>query len=84
MRWIQAVLLGGGYATTIPVVVRFRSVVRQRRWKWLAVHHVGVAALVAGFAQRGSRPAVALNSGWLVLASLWWVLGARRPAEARS
>jgi len=82
MKLIQAVLLGGGYATTIPVIARFRRVVHERRWRWLAVHHLGVAALIAAFVQRGSRPAVAVNSAWLIIASCWWILGSRRRVES--
>lgn len=74
---LQAALFGFGYAASIPVVVRFGSVIRRRRRGWLAVHHLGVAALVAGFADRGSRIGVATNSTWLAASSLWWVLAGR-------
>jgi hypothetical protein len=44
----------------------------------LAAHHLGVAAVVTGWALRGEAPAAAVNASWLVASSLWYVLGDRR------
>lgn len=76
-------LLGFGYVAAIGVIARFVPVVRERRWRWLAVHHLGMTAIVAGWMERRQLPAVAVNSSWLVASSLWYALGARdrRPAD---
>ncbi|MGH9188844.1 MAG: hypothetical protein ACRD0Q_02240 [Acidimicrobiales bacterium] len=60
------------------MITRFVPVVRERRWRWLAVHHVAVAAIVAGWAVRGEPSAVATNATWLVASSIWYAVG-RRP-----
>ena len=73
-------LLGLGYAASIAVLSRFLAVVRERRWRWLAVHHVGVVAIITGWALRGRASAAVVNSAWLVASSAWYALGGRRPA----
>lgn len=73
-------LFGFGYPTSILVISRFGSVVRERRWRWLAVHHLGVAAIVAGWASRGSAGAAFTNVAWLLASSAWYGLGGRRRA----
>lgn len=71
------VLLGVGYPAAVAVLVRWVPVVRERRWRWLAVHHLGMAAIVAGWS--GRRPGAALaNAGWLVVSSMWFAAGGRR------
>jgi len=72
------VLFVFGYPASIAVIARFVPVVRERRWKWLAVHDVAVAAIVAGWALKGDRRAVAVNASWLVAANVWFALGVRR------
>ena len=72
---MAALLLVAGYAATVPVVARFVPVVRERRWRWLLVHHAGVAAIVAGWALRGRPPAAAVNAAWLVASSAWYAAG---------
>ena len=74
----EAVLFGVGYPVAVGVIARFVPVVRQRRWPWLAAHHLGVAAVVTGWALRGEAPAAAVNASWLVASSLWYALGDRR------
>ena len=70
-------LLGAGYPAAAAVLARWLPVVRERRWRWLAVHHLGVAAIVAGWAGRRSSAAV-VNGAWLVVSSAWFAAGARR------
>jgi hypothetical protein len=65
-------LLGLGYAASLAVLVRFRAVVRERRWRWLALHHLGVLAIVAGWWGRRQPWAAAVNACWLVAASAWY------------
>jgi hypothetical protein len=67
-----------GYPTSIVVIARFVPVVRERRWKWLAVHDLAVAAIVAGWGLKSDIRAVAVNSTWLVAANVWYALGGRR------
>ena len=68
-------LLGAGYAAAVPVIARFVPVVRERRWRWLLVHHAGVAAIVAGWALRGRPQAAVVNVGWLLVSSAWYAAG---------
>jgi hypothetical protein len=72
-------LFAFGYPTSITVILRFVPVVRERRLKWLAAHDLGVAAIIAGWALKGDRRAVAINASWLVAANVWYALGGRRP-----
>ena len=76
------VLFAFGYPISIVVILRFVPVVRERRLKWLIAHDLAVAAIVAGWALKGDRRAVAINASWLVAANVWYVLGGRRRARA--
>ncbi len=71
-----------GYPTSIAVILRFVPVVRERRLKWLVAHDLAVAAIVAGWALKGDRRAVAINASWLVAATTWYALGGRRRTPA--
>ena len=72
------VLLGVGYPAAVAVLVRWLPVVRERRWRWLAVHHLGMAAIVAGHLTARRPVAAALNGAWLAGASAWYAAGGRR------
>ncbi|MGH9178241.1 MAG: hypothetical protein ACRD0N_06775 [Acidimicrobiales bacterium] len=76
-------LFGFGYPTSVVVISRFVPVVRERRWRWLAVHHLGVAAIVGGWVSRGATAGAAVNGAWLVLSSAWYAAGGRRAVSAR-
>lgn len=78
MAGAEVALFAFGYPASIAVIARFVPVVRERRWKWLAVHHLGVAAIIAGCVSKRTSIGVLGNSGWLVLSSLWYVAGGRR------
>jgi hypothetical protein len=69
-----------GYPVSIAVILRFVPVVRERRLTWLVAHDLAVAAIVAGWALKGDRRAVAINASWLVAANVWYALGGRRHA----
>jgi len=75
MTPVRTVLFVVGYPTAIAVIVRFVPVVRERRLRWLAVHHVGVACIVAGWALGPDWGAVAVNSTWLASSTAWYVVG---------
>jgi hypothetical protein len=75
-------LFAVGYPTAIVVILRFVPVVRERRMKWLVAHDLAVAAIVAGWALKGDRSAVAINASWLVAANVWYALGGRSRARA--
>lgn len=77
-------LFGAGYPAAIVVIARFRAVVRERRWRWLAVHHLGMAAIIAGFASRRIVGGVVVNGTWLVASSAWYAAGRRRDRAAPS
>lgn len=78
MSSLRLALFGFGYPASVVVLTRFVPVVRERRWRWLAVHHLGVAAVVAGWLSRGESAGAAGNAAWLVVSSLWYALGGRR------
>jgi hypothetical protein len=75
-------LFAFGYPVSIAVILRFVPVVREQRLKWLVAHDLAVAAIVAGWALKGDRRAVAINASWLVAANVWYALGGRRRARA--
>jgi hypothetical protein len=75
---LRAVLFAFGYPASIVVIVRFVPVVRERRIRWLVVHHLAVVAIVVGWATAGNVRAVVVNSSWLVVASIWYALGGGR------
>ena len=83
MRALGSALLGAGYAASVAVLTRFVPVVRQRRWRWLVVHHLGVVSIIAGWAVRRQGPAVVVNSCWLALSTVWYLLGGRRGGTRR-
>ncbi len=70
-----------GYPVSIGVIVRWVPVVRQRRIKWLVAHHLGVAAIVTGWAIKGDTQAVVINGSWLAVSTVWYVLGGRSRAS---
>lgn len=75
---LRTALFGVGYPVSVVVISRFVPVVRQQRWPWLLAHHLGVVAVMAGWALAGRASAVAFNGAWLVTSSVWYVLGRRR------
>ena len=78
MGVVRMVLFAFGYPAAIVVIARFVPVVRARRIRWLVVHHVGVAAIVTGWAISGDLSAVMVNAAWAVVSSLWYALGRHR------
>ena len=78
MKALRIALFAFGYPAAVAVAARFVPVVRERRWRWLALHHAGMAAIVAGWATGGNLPAAAVNSAWLATSSAWYALGGRR------
>ncbi|HEV2810895.1 MAG TPA: hypothetical protein VGV93_10935, partial [Acidimicrobiales bacterium] len=68
---------GVGYPVAIGVIARFVPVVRERRWRWLAAHHAGVLAIVAGWGLRGEALTAAFNASWLAASSLWYAVGGK-------
>ena len=77
-------LFGFGYPAAIAVITRFVPVVRERRWRWLVVHHLGMAAVIAGCVSRRATAGVAVNSAWLVTSSIWYAVGGRRAGTAEA
>ena len=77
MTAAQIALFGFGYPASVAVISRFAAVVRERRVRWLAVHHLAVVAIVAGWATRREGVPVAVNTTWLLASSAWYVLGRR-------
>ena len=71
----QIALFGFGYPVSVAVLTRFVPVVRERRLPWLALHHMGMAAVIAAWATRRESVPVVVNSTWLIASSAWYVLG---------
>jgi hypothetical protein len=82
MEPTEVALFGFGYPAATAVITRFVPVVRERRWKWLAVHHLGMAAIIAGCVSKRTTIGVLGNSGWLVLSTVWYAAGGRRARTA--
>ncbi|MDQ1521632.1 MAG: hypothetical protein QOI55_2705 [Actinomycetota bacterium] len=75
---MRALLFAFGYPVSIAVIARFVPVVRERRFRWLVMHHIGVVCIVLGWALDSNWQAVIVNSSWLVVSTIWYVLGGRR------
>lgn len=78
MTRAEVLLFAFGYPAATAVIIRFVPVVRERRLGWLAVHHLGMAAIIAGCASKGTAFGVAVNSTWLVASTAWYAAGGRR------
>jgi len=71
-----------GYPVSVAVISRWVPVVRERRTTWLVAHHAAVMAIILGWSVR--RPAaVPPNALWLVVSTLWYWAGGRRPGVSR-
>ena len=77
-------LLALGYPAAVVVITRFVPVVRERRLRWLAVHHAGMAAIIGGYVVRGTPTAAAVNAVWLAASTAWYAAGGRRSAQHRA
>ena len=79
---LATALFVAGYPLAIAVIVRWVPVVREQRVRWLAAHHAGVVAIVAGWAIEGRWPSVAVNAAWLAISTAWYVVAGRGTMEA--
>ncbi len=77
MTLVRALLFGFGYPVSIAVIARFVPVVRERRLRWLVIHHVAVAGIVLGWALDSNWLAAIINASWLISSTLWYALGCR-------
>jgi hypothetical protein len=78
MSTTRLALFAFGYPVAIIVIARFVPVVRQRRIRWLAIHHLAVACIVTGWAIKPDWSAVGINSAWLAASTVWYVRGGSR------
>ena len=78
----RLVLFAFGYPAAIVVIARFVPVVREQRTRWIVVHHLGVLAIIAGWATKPDWPAVVVNSTWLVSSTIWYLRGASRTTRS--
>lgn len=74
----ELALFGFGYPASVAVISRFVPVVRERRWRWLAVHHLGMVAIIAGCVSKRTAAGIVANGAWLVASSAWYAAGGRR------
>ncbi len=78
MDLLGAVLLVLGYAAALPVIVRIRAVLAERRRHWFAVLMAGMAAIVVGYLLGNRALPAAINAaGAAGLALGWWRSGKR-------
>ncbi|CAN5678338.1 hypothetical protein BH20ACT2_BH20ACT2_15700 [soil metagenome] len=78
MNVVAAVLLLGGYAGAVSVLVRWIPVVLQRRTRWFVIHQIAVAAIVLGWIIQGRTSAIVVNGAWFIVAAAWYTLAAHR------
>ncbi|HMC52515.1 MAG TPA: hypothetical protein VKI64_07115 [Acidimicrobiales bacterium] len=71
-----------GYPVACAAIVRWVPIVRFSRLDWLVAHELGMAAICVGWAIAGRWSGVAVNGAWLLIALVWWVMGARPRAGA--
>jgi len=76
-------LLLAGYPVSVVVIARWVPVVREQRTTWFVAHAAGVMAIILGWALR--RPVATVpNIAWLVVSTVWYRVGARRPPPERA
>jgi xanthine/uracil permease len=81
MTAVAVVLLVVGHAVAVPLLVRLRSSLRERRLDRLLALEVATAAVATGWALRGAPLGVVLNVGFVAaFAAAWWWT---RPAAVR-
>ena len=87
---MAVVLLVVGYVVAVPLVVRLRAILRERRLGWFVALEVATALVATGWAVLGAPGGVALNVAFvLAFAVLWWrsapagVAAAPAPADDR-
>jgi hypothetical protein len=79
---VAVVLLVVGYAVAVPLVVRLRDTLRERRGRELVVLEAATALVAAGWALAGAPVGVALNVAFLVAFPVLW--HRTKPAAPRS
>jgi hypothetical protein len=73
MTGVAVVLLAVGYVVAVPLVVRLRSILRERRLGRLVALELATALVAAGWALLGAPLGVVLNVGFVVaFAAAWW------------
>jgi hypothetical protein len=83
MRIAANLLLLPAYVVALGVLVRIRTVYRERRGRWFAALQTAMVALVVGHVLAGRPIACAINAaGTLVLAATWWSTGRRQSRPA--
>ena len=66
-------LLVAGYVVAVPLVVRLRSTLRERRLGRLVALEVATAVVAAGWALQQAPLGVALNGTFVAaFAAAWW------------
>jgi hypothetical protein len=71
---LRTLLFAFGYPVSIVVIARFVPVVRERRLRWLALHHIAVVCIVLGWSLDSNWQAVIVNSTWLAVSTIWYAL----------
>jgi hypothetical protein len=75
---VANVLLVGGYAVAVAVLLRTGVVLRERRWRWFVALEIATATVIVGYVLAGKAIGVALNIlNLLVIAGVWVWTGRR-------
>ena len=70
---MKAVLFVVGYAVAVAVLLRWGTVLRERRWTWFVALELATAMVAAGYALIGNRLGLVLNAAFVVVFALvWW------------
>jgi hypothetical protein len=70
---MKAILFVVGYGVAVAVLLRWGTVLRERRWTWFVALELATAMVAAGYALIGNRVGFALNAAFVLLFALsWW------------
>ena len=76
---MKAVLFVVGYGVAVVVLLRWGTVLRERRWTWFLALEIATATVAVGYALIGNRVGFALNAAFvMVFALVWWRTSSRR------
>ena len=67
-----------GYGVAVVVLLRWPTVLRERRGTWFLALELATAMVAAGYALIGNRLGLALNAAFVVVfAVVWWRTSSR-------
>ena len=82
MKALGVAMLVVGYPVALGVLVRLRSVLRERRRTWFLVLEAGMVLISVGWALLGRAIGPIINGAALIALAVAWVRTGRRQAAA--